>query len=145
MGKMHNPLCWLKKKKRTFPTHIFLCHPLRMIVAWVTQGEIKTLPSARPHPRHKPPTFLSTFSCSQSQWTFMFSRNKLVNHHREIYWLHNIPTSYQLVPFENLGHFPFVAPVQPASKHYTWNIAFIQILDWVQLAKTCSTEHSFVY
>lgn len=50
----------IEKKKRTCPSDVFLCHRLRMLVAWVTQGEVKSclLPTS---PKTQTTNFLLCF------------------------------------------------------------------------------------
>lgn len=50
----------LIEKKRTCPADILLCHCLRMLVAWVTQGEVKSclLPTS---PKTRTTNFLLCF------------------------------------------------------------------------------------
>lgn len=59
-GKKAQPLTLIEKKQQTFPTDVFLRHLLRMLVAWVTQGEVKPclLPTS---PRTQTTNFLLCF------------------------------------------------------------------------------------
>lgn len=83
----------LTEKKITFPTDVFLCHCLRMLVTWVTQGEVKPC-LLLTSPKTQITNFLLYFFMLLSIHILIKLTGSSSLHHGWIYWLHNIPSSW---------------------------------------------------